>query len=107
MKKPLLLPAYILISLSSTMALAEDTLSANFGVTSNYIWRGVTQSDYKVSVSAGADYSNGAGFYLGTWAASVDFNDDTNFEYDIYGGFQTEINNINFLSGFMFEKPEE
>ncbi|KGJ95087.1 TorF family putative porin [Colwellia psychrerythraea] len=86
----------------SAEIIAEDSFSANVGITSNYIWRGVSQSDDKFSVSAGADYSHESGFYLGTWAATVDFNDDTNFEYDFYSGYQTNIADINWDIGYIY-----
>ncbi len=77
-------------------------VSANLGVTSNYIWRGVTQSDKNISLSAGADYSSTSGMYAGIWAASVDFNDDTRFEYDVYGGFQTSFSNVDMDIGYIY-----
>ena len=85
----------------STVSMASDSKSFNLGFTSNYLWRGVTQSDDKVSLSGGGDYNDNSGLYVGGWAASVDFNDDTNFEYDFYTGFQKEINGINFDIGYI------
>lgn len=100
---PTLLSSTLLIStLFSTASATENSFSANIGVTSNYIWRGVTQSDDKFSVSTGADYSHESGFYLGTWAATVDFNDDTNFEYDFYSGYQTTFANIDWNLGYIY-----
>jgi len=102
MRKSFILPSLALLTLSPTTVFAQESFTGNFAVTSNYIWRGVTQSDDKASLSLGADYTNDTGFYVGTWAASVDFNDDTNFEYDIYAGYQTEINDINFDFGYLY-----
>jgi len=84
-----------------TASSAADDKSINIGLTSDYLWRGVTQSDNKFSLSGGGDYNHNSGFYAGVWAASVDFNDDTNFEYDFYTGFQKEINSINFDIGYI------
>ncbi|ALO35190.1 hypothetical protein CMT41_11000 [Colwellia sp. MT41] len=100
---PALLSSTLLTSMFfSTAASADDAFSANIGITSNYIWRGITQSDDNFSVSAGADYNHESGFYLGTWAATVDFNDDTNFEYDFYSGYQTNFANIDWDIGYIY-----
>ncbi|AWL13194.1 hypothetical protein HMF8227_02743 [Saliniradius amylolyticus] len=73
-------------------ALAE--VSANFGVTSNYLWRGVTQSADNPSVSGGLDYSNDSGFYAGTWIGSVDFGGEfEGAESDFYLGYAGELDN--------------
>jgi len=68
-------------------ALAD--LTANIGVTNNYIWRGVTQTDDEAAVSGGLDFASESGFYVGTWASNVDFG-ETGTEVDLYGGFAGE-----------------
>lgn len=73
----------------SSTAAAE--FSANIGATSNYVWRGVSQTDDSAAVSGGLDYAHEAGFYAGTWASNVDFDDDTTAEVDFYGGFANEL----------------
>jgi len=70
---------------------AAAEFSANIGATSNYVWRGVTQTDDDAAVSGGLDYAHESGFYLGTWASNVDFGDDTTAEVDFYGGFANEL----------------
>lgn len=86
---------------SSTMTAAISALlisgaataefSANIGATSNYVWRGVSQTDDSAAVSGGLDYAHDSGFYAGTWASNVDFDDDTTAEVDLYGGFANEL----------------
>ena len=73
----------------SSTAAAE--FSANISATSNYVWRGVSQTDDSAAVSGGLDYAHEAGFYAGTWASNVDFDDDTTAEVDFYGGFANEL----------------
>ncbi|MGB5143623.1 MAG: TorF family putative porin [Shewanella indica] len=69
----------------------QATVSGNIGVASNYLWRGVTQTNDSVAVQGGIDYSHDSGFYLGTWASNVDFGDDTSYELDFYGGYSGSI----------------
>lgn len=67
-----------LILALSVPAAAEDpyNISANIGAVSNYMWRGVTQTQDGAAVQGGLDFTHSSGFYLGTWASNVDFNDE-------------------------------
>lgn len=68
-------------------AAAQDVeISGNVALTTNYVFRGITQSDDGPAVQGGFDVSAG-GWYAGTWASSVDFGDDTTMELDVYGGY--------------------
>jgi len=102
MKKVLFTSLLLSTAFTPNFASAAYQVSANVGITSNYVWRGVTQSDDKFSISAGADYNADSGFYAGVWAATVDFNDDTNFEYDFYTGFQKDFSNVNLDVGYIY-----
>ncbi|GIU23672.1 TorF family putative porin [Shewanella schlegeliana] len=81
--------AVLMTTLLSSTAYAA--VEANIGATSNYLWRGITQTDDSTAVQGGIDYSHDSGFYLGTWASNVDFGDDTSYEVDLYGGFAGSI----------------
>ena len=78
-------------ALVSTSASAVEGLSANVGLTSNYLWRGVSQTDDGAAISGGIDYAADSGFYVGTWASNVDFGDDASYELDFYAGFSGEL----------------
>ncbi|MET0855462.1 MAG: TorF family putative porin [Telluria sp.] len=90
-----------LASLAAANAHAEeakpaDEVTFNAAITSDYRYRGVSQSRLKPAVSAGADYvNNPTGFYLGTWASTIkwtkDAGGDGDIEWDIYGGKRGEI----------------
>ncbi|MDJ0740815.1 MAG: TorF family putative porin [Gammaproteobacteria bacterium] len=84
----------------SGSALAE--FSANIGATSNYLWRGVSQTDDGAAISGGLDYAHDAGFYVGTWASNVDFGDDTTAEVDFYGGFSNEVGGVGYDVGLIY-----
>ena len=82
------------VALSSTLLLtgtAFAEVSANIGATSNYLWRGVTQTDDAVAVQGGLDYAHESGFYAGTWASNVDFGDAATYEADFYAGYGGEF----------------
>ena len=79
MKKLLLL--ITLISLPSYAA-----VSANVSFASDYIWRGMTQSDGP-AIQGGFDYEADGGFYAGIWGSNVNFNDGAGSELDYYFGY--------------------
>ncbi|MDG6777273.1 TorF family putative porin [Thiomicrorhabdus sp. zzn3] len=81
-------------SLAVVPATSQAGVSANIGAVSNYIFRGVEQTE-SASASAGLDYENDSGFYLGTWVADV----ETGLEYDLYGGWSGSIGEVSLGLG--------
>lgn len=84
--------ALVVLAAAAGSAFAEGEWSGNVALSSEYVWRGVSQSNSDPAISGGFDYSNGM-FYAGTWASNVDFQDepeDTNMEIDFYGGIAGE-----------------
>lgn len=80
--------------------LAEDsphTLTGNVGVTSDYRYRGISQTEKRVALQGGVDYSHASGLYLGTWASNVSWFDafvpesNNSLEWDFYGGYKTTL----------------
>ena len=87
-----------LFSLSS-FSFTETSLSGNVGLTTDYVWRGMTQNAGDPSISGGFDLEHDSGFYLGTWAANVladDVDGDSlgsgSMELDGYFGFGGSFN---------------
>lgn len=64
-------------------------LAFNAAVTSDYVFRGFSQSNENAAVQGGVDVTVGS-FYAGAWASTVDFGDNTDAEIDVYGGFRGE-----------------
>lgn len=82
-----------MLAIAGTAA-AEGEWSGNVAIGTDYVWRGISQSNEDMAISGGFDYANGM-FYAGTWASNVDFEDgsDTNVEWDFYGGLASEFSN--------------
>lgn len=89
-------------AMGSTTARAEDApkpdneVSFNAAVTTDYRYRGISQSRLRPALQGGADYvNNPTGLYLGTWLSTIhwikDAGGDGNVEWDIYGGKKGEI----------------
>jgi uncharacterized protein (TIGR02001 family) len=69
----------------------EHEVSYNAALTSDYRYRGLSQSRLDPALQGGADYvHNPTGFYAGTWLSTIkwtkDLGGDGNIEWDIYGG---------------------
>lgn len=100
-----LLPAAITAAMlaGTGLAQAEDdgfTVSGNVALTSDYRFRGISQSDESGAIQGGFDAEFGPGFYVGAWGSSVDFdsNDgyDGSLELDYYGGWTMPIGDTDF-----------
>jgi uncharacterized protein (TIGR02001 family) len=64
----------------------------NVAVTSDYVFRGVSQTEEDAAISGGVDLEIGA-FYTGAWASNVAFpgDPDTEAEIDLYAGYRTSL----------------
>lgn len=82
--------AFVLFSAGSVQAQVKPEVVFNAGVVSDYVFRGLSQTDGRAAVQGGVDADLG-GFYLGAWASSVDFSDGTDAEIDLYGGYRTQV----------------
>lgn len=84
----------------SSIASAQEVVG-NVGLTTNYIFRGITQTDDGPAVSGGFDIES-EGFYAGIWASSVDFSDATTLEVDFYGGYAFAAAGFDFDIGAIY-----
>ena len=103
MIKKIVTAGFLVGALSSGLAYAQGstsphTLSGNVGLYSQYIFRGLTQTDRDPAIQGGFDYSHAGGFYAGTWASNVSWLRDFNVytsggsaEIDFYGGFRNSF----------------
>lgn len=82
-------------AMASSAAVAETSVSANIGYTSDYYFRGIYQTSS--SASGGLDVSFGPGFYAGTWLADV----DDGIEYDLYAGYADEYQGFSYDLGYV------
>ena len=81
--KKFILPI-ILSFLMSGVATAD--VEWNAAITSEYIWRGMSQGK-GAAVQGGLDVSSESGFWAGAWVSNVDFDDNTTYELDVYAGY--------------------
>lgn len=97
-------------ALSAPTALAEGEFSGNIALTSDYVFRGSSQTDGAPTIQGGFDYATDT-FYAGTWASGVDFGDGTSTEIDLYAGWTPSAGEFDFDLGFIYylypDAPDE
>lgn len=85
-----------------TIAQAEMEVSANVALTTDYKFRGISQSDESPALQGGFDLAFDNGMYVGTWASSVDFDTDGSgfdgsLELDYYVGWAGDVVDVGIL----------
>jgi uncharacterized protein (TIGR02001 family) len=77
------------IALAVSGAATAGELTGTITATSDYDFRGVTQSAGKPALQGSIDWAADSGLYVGAWASNVDFGsgDNTDVELDVYAGF--------------------
>ena len=110
MKKNAIAVTASMLVAASPFAAAEmespHSFSANAALTTDYIFRGFTQTNEQAAIQGGFDYAHTSGFYAGVWGSSLEFNenksraaageapvDEATIEIDLYGGFASEFAN--------------
>jgi conserved hypothetical protein, proteobacterial len=84
---------------------SPHSLSGNISLTSDYVFRGVSQTQNGPAIQGGFDYSHASGFYVGTWASNVawvsdgGYKDDNSMEIDLYGGYRGSAGPIGYDLG--------
>ena len=75
---------------------AEHQVSYNASLTSDYRYRGLSQTRLDPALQGGVDYTHGpTGLYVGTWLSTIkwtkDLGGDGNIEWDLYAGKRGEL----------------
>ena len=73
---------------------AQAEVSGNLGLTSDYRFRGVSQSQNAPAVQGGIDYAHSSGLYVGNWNSSVSsqlYTNGAGVESDLYAGFKKDV----------------
>ena len=113
MMKRKLLNSLILAALAVPAVAMADTapaspFSGNISLTTNYLYRGISQTGGKPAVQGGFDYANPNGFYVGTWGSNISWISDgfvasgASLELDTYGGYKGSFaTDYSFDVGFL------
>ena len=89
-------------AMAVTFAYAEESsdlgISANMAMTSNYVWRGMTQTGNSPAIAGGVDLDY-KGAYVGVWGSSFE-GDKASMETDVYLGYANEISGFSYDVGY-------
>jgi uncharacterized protein (TIGR02001 family) len=90
---PVAIAAALAAGFGSTQAVADVEVSGNVALTSDYRFRGISQSDEDAAIQGGFDVAFEPGFYVGTWGSVVDFGGGPygSLELDYYAGWAGNI----------------
>ena len=70
---------------------ASSPLSVSLAATTDYVFRGVSQTDGGPAFQAGLTYTSPFGVYAGVWGSNVDFGGTGGFETDYFVGWNTDL----------------
>ena len=100
--------------LATLSAAPTYMFTANLGLASQYVYRGITQTAGKPAIQGGADLTHASGLYIGSWASNISWFTDNpgnaaisgpqnsaNVEWNFYGGYRNTINDVGFDIGLL------
>lgn len=106
MLKKTLIASLIATGFTPVASMAADsphTLTGNVGLFSQYIFRGLKQTNGEPAIQGGFDYSHSSGLYAGVWGSNVSwlrdggaYNAGGSAELDFYGGFRGSFGKSDF-----------
>jgi hypothetical protein len=94
MMKRTMVSALVLAAGAATPAISMAGVTGNIGYVSDYVFRGIYQTDS--SAFAGVDYASDGGFYAGTWWADVGAGTET----DLYFGYNGGSDSVKYKIGY-------
>jgi uncharacterized protein (TIGR02001 family) len=85
-------------------ATAQAEVTANLGATSDYRFRGISQTQLDPAIQGGVDYTHKSGAYVGAWASNVAkafYPGGAGREIDVYAGYRTELAGLGIDVGIL------
>ncbi len=98
-------PGLVLLLMGCSMAvsfpaMAVSSVSATVSTVSNYIFRGLSQTNQQPALQAGLEYGGSGGWYVGAWGSNISWLADgststdrisSSLEVDAYAGFRQTL----------------
>jgi uncharacterized protein (TIGR02001 family) len=115
-KIPLAIAIATTLTTGSALAAEQSphTFTSNVGLYSQYIFRGLTQTNEDPALQGGMDYLHSSGVYVGFWGSNISwlrdaappqtYNEGGSLELDLYGGFRGNFGKTDFTYdlGFLY-----
>ena len=77
--------------------LVQAQVTTNLGATSEYRFRGISQTQNAPALQGGIDYADKSGVYIGNWNSSVSsqlYTNGSGLESDLYAGYKKEVKGV-------------
>lgn len=83
---------------------AANELTGNFSLTTDYVFRGQSQTDESPAIQGGMDFTHDTGLHAGVWGSSIDFDavGAGSMELDLYGGYANQLGNFSYDVGGIY-----
>lgn len=106
----------VAMTLTSHAQSASNAIVANVGIYSQYIFRGLTQTNGTPALQGGFDWAHSSGAYLGLWGSSItwlkentsttttvsgSYDTEGTLELDVYGGYKFGAGNFTYDVGVL------
>ncbi|MDH5632417.1 MAG: TorF family putative porin [Gammaproteobacteria bacterium] len=88
----------IAVAIAGLPAVASAELTGNIGASSDYVWRGLTQTAGDAAVSGGMDYNSPFGLSAGMWTSNTAFGSP---ELDLYAGYSKSFGDFSISAGYI------
>jgi uncharacterized protein (TIGR02001 family) len=92
------------LMLVAGVSAAQAEVTGNASLTSDYRFRGVSQTQNATAVQGGVDFAHSSGFYAGNWNSSISselYPGSAGVENDVYAGFKKDFGGITVDAGVL------
>lgn len=107
--RPLLCGSVLGLALAAASGVQASGLSGSLTLTSDYVFRGFTQTNEKPALQGGIEFEAESGFYAGAWGSSISWLSDSSpdissqLELDGYIGYRNQLSDtISFDVGALY-----
>lgn len=90
------------LAVAAPAAAEPVSLSFNLGAATDYVWRGVSQTNEDPQVFGGVDAAIGSMGYAGIWASNIDYGYGTDAEVDLYAGVRPRVGPVTLDLGVTY-----
>ena len=78
------------LGFAATAVQAETSLTGSLTLTSDYLFRGISQTDEGMALQGGLTLADDSGFYLATWGSNITFGQGS-MELDLLAGWTGKL----------------
>jgi uncharacterized protein (TIGR02001 family) len=95
---------FVALMLVAGFSAAHAEVTGNAALTSDYRFRGVSQTQNAPAIQGGVDFAHSSGFYAGNWNSSISsefYPGSAGIESDVYAGFKKDFGGIKVDAGVL------